>query len=69
MTPGNVYFGRLYEVVTRRAKVKRMTLKNGKRKYLAGLAARIRAECRLLARAFFCPIWSDDIHWMRDDMR
>jgi hypothetical protein len=39
VTPADVYFGRQYEVLTERAKIKRLTMKRRKREYLAASAA------------------------------
>ena len=39
MTPAGVYFGRQYEVLTERPKIKRLTMKIKKREYLAASAA------------------------------
>ena len=39
VTPADVYFGRQYEVLTERAKIKRLTMRKRKREYLAARAA------------------------------
>jgi hypothetical protein len=39
VTPADVYFGRQYEVLTERAKIKRLTMKRRKKEYLAARAA------------------------------
>ena len=39
VTPADVYLGRQYEVLTKRAKIKRLTMKKRKREYLAARAA------------------------------
>ena len=39
VTPSDVYFGRQYAVLTERDKIKRLTMKQRKREYLAGRAA------------------------------
>ncbi len=39
VTPANVYFGRQYEVLTRRSKIKRRTMERRKKEYLAQKAA------------------------------
>jgi hypothetical protein len=39
VTPADVYFGRQYEVLTERAKIKRLPMKKRKREYLAASAA------------------------------
>jgi hypothetical protein len=39
VTPADVDFGRQYEVLTERAKIKRPTMKKRKRAYLAARAA------------------------------
>ncbi len=39
VTPADVYFGRQYEVLTERAKIKRLTMTKRKREYLAARAA------------------------------
>ena len=39
VTPADVYFGRQYEVLTKRAKIKRKTMQRRKREYLAEKAA------------------------------
>jgi hypothetical protein len=35
MTPADVYFGRQYEVLTERSKIKRRTMEQRKKEYLA----------------------------------
>jgi hypothetical protein len=37
--PSDVYLGRQFEVLTKRAKIKRRTMQRRKREYLAGKAA------------------------------
>ena len=39
VTPADVYFGRQYEVLTKRAKIKRRTMQRRRREYLAAKAA------------------------------
>ena len=39
VTPADVYFGRQYEVLTKRAKINRKTMQRSKREYLAEKAA------------------------------
>jgi hypothetical protein len=39
VTPADVYFGRQYEVLTKRAKIKRKTMQRRKRQYFAAKAA------------------------------
>jgi tRNA G10 N-methylase Trm11 len=39
VTPADVYYGRQYEVLTKRSKIKRRTMKRGKKEYLAQKAA------------------------------
>ena len=39
VTPADVYFGRRYEVLTQRAKIKRKTMQRRKREYFATKAA------------------------------
>ena len=39
VTPADVYFGRHYEVLSKRAKIKRKTMRRRKREYLASKAA------------------------------
>lgn len=39
VTPADVYFGRQYEVLTERTKIKRLTMKKRKKEYLAQAAA------------------------------
>ena len=39
VTPSDVYFGRQYEVLTERAKIKRLTMRKRKREYLAARVA------------------------------
>jgi hypothetical protein len=39
VTPADVYFGRRYEVLTERSKIKRRTMERRKKEYLAAKAA------------------------------
>jgi hypothetical protein len=39
VTPADVYFGHQHDVLTKRAKVKRVTMQRGKKEYLANKAA------------------------------
>jgi putative transposase len=39
VTPADVYFARQYEVLTKRAKIKRLAMKKRKKEYLAARAA------------------------------
>ena len=39
VTPADVYYGRRYEVISERSKIKRITMQKRKKEYLAGKAA------------------------------
>jgi hypothetical protein len=39
VTPADVYFGRKYEVVSEREKIKKRTMRKRKKEYLAAMAA------------------------------
>jgi hypothetical protein len=39
VTPADVYFGRQYKIITEREKIKKRTMRNRKKEYLASKAA------------------------------
>jgi hypothetical protein len=62
VTSADLYFGRQYELLAERAKIKRLTMKKKQRVYLAATAASKTTENRLFAKSFFCPKGSEEIH-------
>jgi hypothetical protein len=61
VTPADVYFGRHYEVLSKRAKIKRKTMRRRKREYLVSKAAYTETENCLLVRAVSIPKCFDDL--------
>ena len=53
VTPADLYFGRQFEVLTERAKIKKKTMQRRKKEYFAAKAAE--TENCLFARAVRCP--------------
>ena len=55
VTPADVYFGRKYQIITKREKIKNRTMCNRRKEYLACKAASERTKNYLLAEAVHCP--------------
>ena len=60
--PADGYFGRQYAVLSKREKIKRITMRKRKEAYLAGEAASVESGNRLLAKAISSPKAFDDVH-------
>ena len=61
VTPADVYFGRQYEVLTERSKIKRRTMERRKEEYLAQKPAWAENKNCLLAERGPCPKCFDDL--------
>lgn len=62
VTPAAVYFGRRFEVLTERSKIKRRTMERRKKEYLAAKAAWVEVRNRLLAQSVRGPESFEDLH-------
>ena len=61
VTPSDVYFGRQYEIITERDRIKRRTMQMRKKEYLANKAASVQTKNCLLELGISSPKYFDDV--------
>ncbi len=65
VTPADVYFGRQHQVLSKRGRIKRSTMKERKRLYRANKAAQVAVKNCLLGKDISSPNSFDDVQFLR----